>query len=100
MSSRPPDAVLELDELRNAVAARLLPKLGRRDDGHEHLLSADHVHLFADDLDDLLVHAPAERQEGPQAGSHLPDKAPAHQQAVAGGLGIPRVLPERRDEEL
>ena len=69
-------------------------------DRHEHLLAADRVHLLADDLHGLLVHAPAEREERPEAGADLADEAAADEQAVARGLGIARILPERRDEEL
>jgi hypothetical protein len=92
--------IVGLPELRNHVAAARLPQLGRRDHRHEHLLTADRVHLLPDDLDGLLVDAPAERKERPEAGAHLADEAAADEQAVARRLGIARILPERRDEEL
>ena len=65
----PPGAVLEVEELGDRDAVGRLPQLGRREHGHQHLLAADRVLLFADDLDDLLVHAPAEREERPDAGA-------------------------------
>ena len=68
--------------------------------GHEHLLAADRVHLLADDLDDLLVDAPAERQERPQARTDLADEAAAHEQLVARGLGVRRRLAQRRKKKL
>ena len=91
-------AVLQLQELGDVVAAARLPELGRRDDGHEHLLAADRVDLLPDDLHGLLVDAPAERQERPEPGAHLADEAAADEQPVARRLGIGRILPERRDE--
>jgi hypothetical protein len=97
---RPAEAVLELPELGNRVAARRLPELGRRHDRHEHLLAPDRVHLLPDDLDDLLMHAPSQWEIRPQADGRLPDKATADEQAVAHGLGIARVLPEGGNEEL
>ena len=52
--------------------------------------AADRVHLLADDLLDLPVDAPAERQERPQAGADLADEAAAHEQLVADRLGVRR----------
>ena len=51
----------EGDRLERLPAARLLPWLRRRQDGHLHFLRADAVLLFADDLLDLLLHAEPER---------------------------------------
>ena len=93
-------AVLDLPELGDVVAARRLPELGGRHDRHEHLLRADRVHLLADDLDDLLVDAPAERQERPEAGAHLADEPAAHEQLVAHGLRVGGSLAQGRKEEL
>ena len=95
-----PLAVLEPEELGDVVAARLLPELERRQHRHEHLLAPDRVHLLADDLDDLLVHAPAQRQERPDARADLPDVAAAHEQLVRDRLRVRRRLAQRRDEEL
>ena len=92
--------VLEPEDLVDVVAARLLPELERRQHGHEHLLAADRVHLLADDLDDLLVDAPAERQEGPDAGRDLADVPAAHEQLVRYGLRIGGVVSQRGDEQL
>jgi hypothetical protein len=92
--------IVGLPELGNRVAAARLPELGRCDHRHEHLLAADRVHLLPDDLHDLLVHAPTEREERPEAPAHLADEPAADEQAVARRLGIARVLPERREEEL
>ncbi len=61
---------------------------------------ADRVHLLADDLHGLLVHAPAERQERPEPGGELADEAAADEQPVARGLGIGGILPKGRDVEL
>jgi hypothetical protein len=83
-----PDAVLELEHDREPDAAARLPQLRRRQDWLEHLLAADCVDLLAHDLDDLLVHAPAERQERPQPGAGLTDKAAPHEQLVARRLGV------------
>ncbi len=93
-------SVLELVDLGRDDAPGLLPELGRRQHRHEHLLGADRVHLLADDLRGVLVHAPAERQERPQACGDLPDVAAAHEELVARGVGIGRIVPKRRDEEL
>ena len=73
MNGRPPRSA-KPEELGDRDPAGLLPELRRRDHGHEHLLAADRVHLLADDPDDLLVHAPAGRQEGPQPGADLADQ--------------------------
>ena len=56
-----PCAILDAEDLLDVVTLRVLPELERREHGHEHLLAADRIHLLADDLHDLLVHAPAER---------------------------------------
>jgi hypothetical protein len=97
---RPTRVVLELEHLRDRDAARFLPQLGWCQDGAEHLLPADRVHLLADDLDDLLVHAPAEGQVAPEARADLADEAAAHEQPVRGRLGVGRRIAQRREEEL
>ena len=99
MKSRPVRS-FTLEDLRNRHAARRLPELGGSQDGHQHLLAADRVHLLADDLLDLPVDAPAERHERPDARAHLADEAAADEQLVAHRLGIGRIIAERRDEEL
>ena len=97
---RRPAAVLELEEHSDPVAARLLPELRRRQHRGEHLLAADRVHLLADDLHDLLVHAPAERQVRPEPRAHLADEASADEELVRGGLGLGRVVAHGRQEQL
>src|SRR5215211_2808572 len=63
-------------------------------------LRADGVHLLADDLRDLFVHAPAQGQEGPESCRRLADEAASHQEAVTDRFGIAGVLPQGGDEEL
>ena len=99
MKSRP-RAVLDAEDLRELVATRRLPELGGRQHGREHLLRADRVHLLADDLLDLAVDAPAERQERPDARAHLADEAAAHEQLVRDRLRVGGVVAQRRQEEL
>jgi hypothetical protein len=81
-------AVLELEQLVDVVATRPLPRLGRVQDRHQELVAADRVELLAHDLHDLLVHPPAGRQPGPQAGADLADQARAHHQLVRQRLRI------------
>ena len=88
--------ILQLEDLRDVDAAAQLPELRRRQHRTQHLLIADCVHLLADNLDDLLVHTPAERQERPQPCAHLPDEAAADEQLVARGLCVRRRLAQRR----
>ena len=96
----PPGAVLETEDLLDVVAAGLLPELERRQHGHEHLLAADGVHLLTDDLDDLLMDAPAERQKGPDPRGDLADVPTADEQLVRDGLRICGVVSQRGDEQL
>ena len=72
---RPAGAILDVEDLGDPVAAGRLPELDRRQHRREPLLRADRVHLLADDLLDLPVHAPAERRERPEAGADLADEA-------------------------
>ena len=81
-------AVVQLEHLGDAVAAGLLPQLGRRDDRHQHLLGADRVELLADDLLDLAMGAPAGRQVAPHAGTDLADHPGADEQLVGDRLGV------------
>jgi hypothetical protein len=96
----PAGAVLELEELGDAVAAGRLPRLRRRQHRAEHLLRADRVHLLADDLLDLAVHPPAERQERPEARAELPDEAAADEQLVRDGVRVAGCVAQSRQEEL
>ena len=52
-------------------APRLLPQLGRLDDGHQQLERAGAVHLLADDLLDLAQREQAERHPGVDAAASL-----------------------------
>ena len=58
------------------------------------------VDLLADDLDDLLVHAPASREERPQPRADLADVAAAHKQLVASRLRVGGRLAQGRKEKL
>ena len=82
------------------VAAGRLPELDRRQHRREHLLRADRVHLLADDLLDLAVHAPAERQERPEPGADLADEAAADEQLVRDRLRVGGRVAQGRQEEL
>ena len=95
-----PGAVLELEHDRDPDAPTRLPQLRGRQHRFEHLLPADRIDLLADDLHNLLVHAPAERKKRPEAGADLPDEAAAYEQLVARRLGVGRRLAQRRKEEL
>ena len=50
--------------------------------------------------DDLLVHAPARRQKAPEPGADLADQPRPDEQLVGDGLGVRRVVPEGRKEQL
>ena len=93
-------AVGQVEDLGDLVAAGRLPQLDRRQQRAEELLPADRVHLLADDLLDLPVDAPAERQVRPEPGAHLADEAAADEQLVADRLRVGRVLAQGRKEEL
>ncbi len=93
-------AVLQLEELRNAVPTRLLPELGGRQHRRVHLLRADRVHLLANDLLDLAVDTPAEWEERPQARADLTHEAAPHEQLVRNRLRVGGVVAQRRQEEL
>src|SRR5262249_12467169 len=69
----PARAILHVEDLGDLVAPGRLPELLWRQDGREPLLGADRVHLLADDLLDLPVHAPAEAGERPEARADLTD---------------------------
>jgi hypothetical protein len=92
-------AVLELEQLVDVVAAGAVPGVGRLQDRHEHLLSTYGVDLLADDLHDLLVHAPARGQPGPQPRAELADESGAHHELVRDRLGIGRRLALGRQQQ-
>ena len=95
-------AVLEAEHLAadGVPAAALLPDLRRLQHRHEHLLAADGVHLLADDLLDLLHHAPAGRQVHVDAGGELAHEAGAYHELVAHGLGAGRILFDGGQQQL
>ena len=97
---RRPTRSLSLKTSGIAILPLELPQLRRSQHRPEHLLLADRIHLLADDLHDLLLDAPAERQERPQAGADLADEAAAHEQLVARRLGVSRRLAQRRKKQL
>ena len=66
----------------------------------QELLAADRIHLLADDLADLLVHTPAQREHGVVAGLELAHEAATDQQAVAGRLGLGRGVAESGYEQV
>ena len=69
-------------------AAGLLVELDRDEGGHQHLLAALAVHLFADDALDLLEGGPGEGEVGVDAGGDLVDHAGAEEELVRGGLRL------------
>ena len=91
-----PLAVLELDHdaFHVVPAPGLLPQLARVHHRRQELLPPDGVHLLPDDAGDLAGHPHPQRQERVGTGHQLPDEPPAHQQPVAGGGRVGRVLPE------
>src|SRR5574341_378919 len=96
-----PVSVLELEHLGDALPPpRLLPDLGGVDDGHRDLLTADRVHLLADDRDHLVEHALAEREVDVDPRRQLAHEAGTEHETVAERLGVGRIFPERRDERL
>ena len=95
----PAGAVLEMEDL-GEVTPGLLPELGRREYGHQHFLRPDRVLLLADDLLDLAVHLPAERQVRPDACAHLADVGAANEQLVRDGLRVGWGVAQCGQEEL
>jgi hypothetical protein len=95
-------AILEAHELGAdlEVAAALLPDLGRMDDRHLHLLGADPVLLFADDLLDALADAEPERQQRVDPGAQRADIAGSQEKPVRRHLGVGGIVAERREEEV
>ncbi len=81
------------------AAGRLVRLLGQQ--GREvHLLRPRGGHLLAHHLLHLGQHAQTERQPGVDAGRGAADVAGAHEQPVAGDLGVDRVLTQGAEEEL
>ena len=93
-------AVLQLEELGDAITTRLLPELGGRQHRRVHLLRGDRVHFLADDLLDLAVDTPAEREEGPQTRADLTHETAAHEELVRDRLRVGGIVAQGRQEEL
>ena len=74
---------------------RLVPELGRREDGKHELLGVDGVHLLAHDLLDLEQRTPCQGQVGVQARGGFADAAGTQQQAMAGDVGVLGILTQR-----
>ena len=68
--------------------------------GQRNSCAADRIHLLADDLLDLAVDSPAERQVRPEPGADLADEAAPDEELVADRLGVRRVLAQGRQEQL
>jgi hypothetical protein len=81
-------------------AARLLPHRRGVERGQKEFLTADGLHLLADDPHDALRDALRERQQGVNPRAQLADVARAQEQAVRDDLGVSRVVAERRNKEL
>ena len=79
------------------ATARLV-RVGGQQPGEVHLLAPDAVHLFAHDPLDLAQGAQSQRQPRVDAGGGAPDVAGAHEQPVAGDLGVSRILAQRSDK--
>ena len=92
--------VLEVEELGDADPSGRLPELRGRQHRHQDLLCAEGVELLADDLLDLPVHAPAERQEGPEAAGDLANEAAADEQLVRDRLRVGGIVAQGRQKEL
>ena len=90
---------LEEDRVHEVPTAGLLPKLGRREDRHFHLLAADRIHLLADDLLELLGDSEPERQERVETRRGLPGDRRAQHQAVPRRLRLGGRLAQGAAEE-
>ena len=95
--------VLAVTELKQGGAVVVpapggLVGLGRQEGREVDLLAAHGVHLLAHDVLDLAQRPQPQRQPGVDPGGGPADVAGAHEQAVAGDLGVGRVLAQGSDE--
>jgi len=74
-------------------------RLARQEGREVHLLCADGIHFFPDDLLDALEHPHAERQPRVATGSRTSDVSGTHQQAVAWYLGLGWVVTQCAHKE-
>ena len=81
-------------------AVRRLVRLARQQSGQQDLLRADRVHLVADHLLHPPQHPQAERQPRVHAGRDPAHVARAHEQLVAGHLGVGGVVAQGAQEEV
>ena len=81
-------------------AAGRLVRLARQQRREMHLLRAERRHLLADDVLDLAPHLQPQRQPGEDPGRLTADVPGAHEQPVAGDLGVGRVLTQGADEQV
>ena len=81
-------------------AAGFLPQLGRLHHGHRDFDGAGAVHLFPDDILDLLQDAQAGGQPVVEAGGQFTDHAGAQHQLVADHLGVGGSFLEGREQIL
>ena len=91
-----PEAVADVDDLRDRRSARRLPELDRREHGREPFLGTERVQLLPDDLLDLAVNPPTERREAPDPRGELPHEPAAHEQLVARCLRVGGVVAQGR----
>ena len=96
---------LAVFQAEDAVAVLLpapgdLVRFARQQSRKVHLLRAEGSHLLADDVLDLATHLESQRQPGEDTGRLAADVSGAHEQPVAGDLGVGRVLTQRADEQV
>ena len=96
---------LAVDEPEQVVAVFGPPvggfvRLARQQTRKAHLLGADGVHLFSNDLFHLVVNTQTQRQPRVDAGCDAPDVASSDEPAVTGNLGVRRVFAQGAHEQL
>ena len=75
------------------ITPAFAPQLDRLHHRHQQLLSTGGIHLFADDLPDLLLCPECQREQAVHAGGELLNEAGAQHKLVADGIGISRDFP-------
>ena len=94
-------AVLEPEQVVAVLgpAVRDLVRLPRQERREVHLLEPGGVHLLADDVLDVAVDDPPERQPREPARCRTADVAGPHEQPVRGHLGVGRILAKGPQEQ-